>query len=147
MGQFTIARSDGQVVALVVAGGIEPWQVVGVVAEVGIHLEDVAILTAERPFEARYIGGAQSQFARPLQDEESVAELGIDEAVHDSGRSIGASVVDNEYMETFLQGEDGPDYFLYVFLLIVGGYDNQTVALIHRHRCWFAVLSVLDMQM
>ena len=38
-----VAAADGDIVALVVAGGIEARQVGGRVAEVGIHLDDVVV--------------------------------------------------------------------------------------------------------
>ena len=55
-----VAAADGEVVSLVVTGGIEPWQVVGVMAEIGIHLEDIFVVVLQRPLETRDIGGAQS---------------------------------------------------------------------------------------
>ena len=39
-----VAAADGHVVALIVTGGIETGQVVGIMAEVCIHLEDIVVM-------------------------------------------------------------------------------------------------------
>ena len=70
-----IARADGNIESLVSTGCIEAWQVVGVVAEVSIHLEDVAVVTLQCPLESRYVGSAKTQFSAAFYDEETVAEL------------------------------------------------------------------------
>ena len=58
-----IPAAYGKVVSLIMAGCIEPWQVVGVMAEVGIHLEDIVVAVLQGPLEALYVGGTQTKLA------------------------------------------------------------------------------------
>ena len=99
--------------------------------EVGVHLEDVLVVALQRPFETGDVGGAQSELPLSLMDEQSVAELCCHEPLHDGCGAVGRPVVNDQYMETFLQPEDGPDDFLDVLLLVVGGYDYDAVTRVH----------------
>ena len=127
-----IAASDRHVVTLVMAGSIEPWQVVGVMTEIGIHLEDVVVIVFQRPFEAGDIGRAQSEFAFPLDDEETVAELRRHHTPDDGCRPVGGTVVDHENMEAFFQGEYRTDDLVDILLLVIGRNDDNTVAFVHN---------------
>ena len=57
----------------------------------------------QRPLETRDIGRTQTQLAAPLNEEETVAKLGLHQPVHNLRRAIGTTVVDNEYVETLIQ--------------------------------------------
>ena len=111
-----VARAYGEVVALVVAGGVKARQVVRVVAEVGVHLEYVFILVLQRPLEARDVSRAKPQLARALDDEQAVAKLAVNQAMHDGGGAVGRAVVNHEDVETLFQREHRTYYFLDVFL-------------------------------
>ena len=128
-----IARADGQVVTLVGTGAVEPWQVVGVVAEVGVHLEDVAIVALQRPFKSCYIGRAQSLFPASLDDKQPVGKLGVHQPVHNLRRAVGRSVVNHEYVETLLEGEHRTNNLLDVLFLVVGRNDYNAVACAHSY--------------
>ena len=82
---------------------VEAWQVVGVVREVGIHLEDVVVAVLKRPLEACDVRRAKTQLATALEDEEAVAELITDEVLHDGCSAVGTTVVDDEDVETLLK--------------------------------------------
>ena len=58
-----VPRADGQVGFPGGAGGMEPQQVVGVVGEVGVHLEDVVVVLLQGPAEAGQIGRAEAELA------------------------------------------------------------------------------------
>ena len=126
-----IARADSQVAAFVGTSAVEPRQVVGVVAEVGVHLEDVVVLPFQGPAEAGDVGSAQSELSLALEDEEPVGKLVGHQSFDDLCRAVGRPVVDDEDMETFLQAEDGADDFLDILLLVVGRDDDDAVACIH----------------
>ena len=113
------------------AGGIEARQVVGVMTEVGVHLEDVLIIALERPFETSDIGGAQSLFATALNQEEAVGELVALQPFHDVGRTVGTAVVNYKNMEAFLQAKDGADNLLHVLLLVIRGDNNYRITRMH----------------
>ena len=70
-----IARANAYVCSFVVAGGVESWQVGGVVAEVGVHFEDVFIAVLQSPAEAGDVGRAQSLLAGALEHEKAVGKL------------------------------------------------------------------------
>ena len=58
-----IARADSHIKALIGTGIVEAGQVVGVVREVGIHLEDIVVLMLYGPLETTDIGGAKAELA------------------------------------------------------------------------------------
>jgi len=126
-----VARTDSHVVALVVAGAVEAWQVVGVVREVGVHLEDVVVAVLKRPLEACDVGCAEAQLAAALEDEEAVGEFVADEALHDGCGAVGTAVVDYKNVETLLKCEHRAYYLLDVLLLVICRYDYDTVAFVH----------------
>ena len=82
---------------------VETWQVVGVVREVGIHLEDVVVAVLKRPLEACDVRCAKTQLAAALEDEEAVTELITDEVLHDGCSAVGTTIVDDEDVETLLK--------------------------------------------
>ena len=84
------------------AGGVEARQVVGIVAEVGIHLENVVVAVFERPLEASDVGGAETQFPTTLQNEQTVGKFFLSHHILDNGGSpVRRTVVDNEDVEAF----------------------------------------------
>ena len=127
-----ITRAYSQIVAFVVTRRIKARQVVGVVREVGIHLEDVVVTILQSPLEAGDIGGAQAQLARTLDYEETVVKLGIDKPMHNLGCTVRTAVVDYEYVEALLKSQHRTDYLLYIFLLVVCGDYYYAVAGIHN---------------
>ena len=134
---LNVTGPHGHVAALVVAGGIKARQVVGVVAEVGVHLEDVLIIALERPFEASDIGCAQSLFATALNQEEAVGKLVALQPFHDVGRTVGTAVVNYKNMEAFLQAKDGADNLLHVLLLVIRGDNNYRITRMHSRMYYF----------
>ena len=123
-----VARADGHVRPLVPAGGQEARQVGGVVAEVGVHLEDVFVVVLQGPAEAGDVGRAQSLLACALQHEEAAGEvLALQQAFHDVRRAVRRVVFHHQDVETVLQSEDGADDVLYVFPFIVGRDDDDAV--------------------
>ena len=126
-----IPRTYGQVVSLIMTCSIQAWQIIGVVTEVGIHLEDIAIVSLYRPFETCDIGGAKPQFTRTLNDKKAAGEFGIHQSVYDLCGAVGASVVDDQDMETLLKRKHSPYDFLYVFLLVICRNDYYTIRLFH----------------
>ena len=117
-------------------GCIEPGQVVGIVAEVGIHLEDIVVVVLQSPFEPSDISRSQTEFSTPFDNKEAVAVFSDHQSTHDSCRTVGRTIVDDKDMETLIQGEYRTDNFLDILLLIIGRNDNYTVALVH----YFAAL-------
>ena len=120
---------------------VKARQVVGVVAEVGIHLEDVFVAVCERPPESGDVGSAESELAGAFHNVEPIGKLAGDEALHDACRAVGAAVVDDEDVETVVIGvesEHGADDGFDVLFLVIRGYDNDAVALRHNLSwgCW-----------
>lgn len=126
-----VARAYRKVVSLVVTGGIQARKVVGVVTEVGVHLEDIVILTLHRPLESSDVSRAQSQFTRTLDDEQSVGELGLHQPMHDGCGAVWTAVINNQDVKKLVQCEDGTDNLLDVFLLIVRWNDDDAIAFVH----------------
>ena len=126
-----IARSNGQIEALVVSSMIEARKIVGIVAEVGVHLKDVVVFMFQRPFESSDIGCSQSLFSSAFDDEEAVAEFGTHQALYDGGRSVGTTIVDDKDMKALLKSKHGPDDLLYIFLFIISRNNDYGIAGIH----------------
>ena len=128
-----VAAAHGHVVALFGHGLQEARHVVGVVREVGVHLEDVVVAPLQRPFESGDVGGAQPQLALALHQMQAAFHVAFHQAFHDVGRAVGAAVVDDEHFEAGLaavlhrgfQSRHGADDGFRVFFLVVGGYDDQ----------------------
>ena len=113
-----IAGTYSYIVTLVVGGGVEAWQIVRIMTEVGVHLEDEVVAMLQGPLEALDVGGAETQLALTLQDVEAIGKLAGNEFLDDGSRAIRTSVVDDKDVEFLLQAEDGTDDFLDVFLLV-----------------------------
>ena len=126
-----IARTDSYIVALVMTGRVEAWQVGRVVTEIGIHLEDVVVIVLERPLETGDIGGAESEFAAALDEKQAVAKLVGHKALDYLGSTIRAAVVDDQDVKTLVQGENRTNDFLHIFLLVVCRNNYNTIAGIH----------------
>ena len=109
---------------------IKSWQVIGVMAEVGIHFKDVVVSLFDRPFEAGDVSCSQSEFAFSFNHEQTFGEFLLQTA-YDVGRSVGRVVFDDQNMECLFQSEYCPDYILDVFLLIVSRNNHDTVTCLH----------------
>ena len=128
-----IARTNGYVVALIVAGSIESWQILGIVTEVGIHLEDVVVVTLQRPLKASYVCRAKTKLSATFDDEKTIGEFLLFHHLLDNrSRSVRGTVVDDENMKTLFQGEYRTDNLADILHFVVGRYDDNTVALMHR---------------
>ena len=99
---FHIARTDRQIVALIMTGCIESRQVAGGVAEVGIHLEDVVVVVLQCPLKAGDIGCAQTELALTLDDKQPVAEFHRHQSPDNGSCAVRRTVVDDKYMETLV---------------------------------------------
>ena len=110
---------------------IETGKVVGVVREVGIHLEYIVVVVLKRPLESGDVCRTKSQLARTFLDEEPVGKLGVYESVYNGSRAVGTSVVNDKDVETLVECEHRTYDILYVLLLIICGNDNYAVAIIH----------------
>ena len=122
-----VARADGHVGPLLGTGLVEAGQVLGVVAEVGVHLEDVFVVVLQRPAEACDVGCAQAQLAATLHHEQAVGELFSLQAADNLGRTVGRPVFDDQDVEPMLQGKDGPQDVLDILPLVVGRDDDDAV--------------------
>ena len=122
-----VARADGYVGSLLGTGLVEAGQILGVVAEVGVHLEDVFVVVLQRPAEACDVGGAQAQLTATLHHEQAVGELFALQAADNLGRTVGRPVFDDQDVETMLQGKDGPYDVLDILPFIIGRDDDDAV--------------------
>ena len=120
-----ITAAHSHVITLVVACCIESGQVVGVVAEVGIHLEDVVVALLDGPFEAADIGCAQSQLAFALYQMQPSRQLSPHHLLHHRGCAVGASVIDDEHVERLFKSRDRCDDGLYVLDFVIYTYYMQ----------------------
>ena len=124
--------------------------------EVGIHLEDIVVGMFQRPFEAHDIRSTQPLLPAAFQKEQTVGKLLRHQSFHDSCRTVGRTIVNNQYMETLgfafvrhdsaicastvalavpsvFQTEYGPDNLLDVLLLVIRRNDDNTVACVHDY--------------
>ena len=101
--------------------------------EVGIHLEDIVVGMFQRPFEAHDIRSTQPLLPAAFQKEQTVGKLLRHQSFHDSCRTVGRTIVNNQNMETLLQTEYGPDNLLDVLLLVIRRNDDNTVACVHDY--------------
>ena len=136
-----VARAHTDVGPLFGTCLVEARQVVGIVAEVGIHLKDVVVAVVESPAESSDVGRAESELSGALHNVESVGKLSCDEALHNGCRAVGAAVVDDEDVEVVpvgVEAEHGADDSFDVLFLVIRGYDNDAVALRHNLSwgCW-----------
>ena len=104
----------------------------GVVTEVGIHLENVLIVVRQGPLESFDVGGTQSEFACTFVDKQTGSKLIRHQHLHDACCTVGRSVVDDEDMETLVEGEYRTNDLLDILLLVIGRYDDNTVAFVHN---------------
>ena len=118
-----VATTDSHVGVLFGEGLVEFEQVLGIVAEVGIHLEDIVVAVLQPPSETADIGCTESEFTLPLDKEETVSELALHQVLDDSGRSVGRAVVNDEDMERHRQRKDGARDGFDVLFFVVGGDD------------------------
>ena len=75
------------------ACGIEARQVVRIVAEVGVHLEDILVIVLYRPFKACDISRSETKFSAAFDDEQAVAELIFHKFMNLLCRAVGRAVV------------------------------------------------------
>ena len=123
---FLVPAADGDSRLVRFAGVVEWDQVVGIMGEVGIHFEHIFILVFEGPLEACQIGGSESQFSGPLDQEEASRVVDL-ELFDDSGGMIGGMVVNDQDVELFGEAENGKQEWLDVFGFLVGGYDDEGI--------------------
>ena len=76
------------------------------------------------------VGSAQSQLAFTLDEVQAVGKCCL-QSFDDGCCSVGRAVVDDQYVELFLQAEHGADDVLYVFFLVICRYDNDAVGSFH----------------
>ena len=76
-----VTRTDGNIIPFVMTCCVKARQVVGVMAEVGVHLEHIVIAMGQRPLESCDVCRAQSLLAATLDDEQTVAEPAVNQAI------------------------------------------------------------------
>ena len=121
-----VARSDGHVGALFGAGGVEPKQVLGVVAEVGVHLKNEVVAVLDGPLKTADVGRAEALLAAAFDQMQPPGELAL-EAFDDVGRAVGRAVVDDQYVEGLLQAEDDAEDVFDVLFFVVRRDDDDAV--------------------
>ena len=138
-----ITAADSHVRPSVGACVIEFEQVLRVVAEVGIHLEDVVVLVLYSPLEAAYISRAQPLFALPLDDEKAPFVPALHQALDNGGRAVGRAVVNNKHMEIKRKRTHSVDDGFYVLLFVVSRNYNKAF---HRHSVfgYYVVVQRID---
>src|SRR5574344_801728 len=99
--------------------------------EVSIHLKDIFIPLLQSPLKACDVGCAQSQFSSTFQDEKTVRELPLHQSFYDGCCAVGRTIINHENVKTFFQCKHCTNNLLNVLLLVVGRYDNNTVAFVH----------------
>ena len=92
--------------------------------EIGIHLENIVVAALQGPFESGEIGGAEPELAAALDKVEPGGELLL-QALHHGSGAVGGAVVDDQYLESVLQPEDGADNLFRIFDLVVGRNYHQ----------------------
>lgn len=120
---------------LVMASCIQARKIVGVMTEISVHLKDILILPLQRPLEASDISRAKPLLALTLDKEETIAKFLFAQLLDYHGRTIRATIIYHQYMETLIKGEYCPDNLLHVLLLIISWNNNYRVTLMHR--CFF----------
>ena len=108
------------------AGAVESRQVLGIVAEVGIHFEDILITSLQCPLKAGYIGCSQSQLSFALHHEEAFRKLLL-QGLYNGSRSVGRTVFNDKDVKTMFQSKNGTDDIFYILPFIVGGDDDNAV--------------------
>lgn len=114
-----VARADGNIRTLLGASLVEARKVLGVMAEVGVHLEDVLVAALQRPFEAGDVGSAQAQLSFALHHEEPFGEFLL-QGLYDGSCAIGRTVFDDKDVEAMFQGENGTNDILNILPFVVG---------------------------
>src|SRR5262249_51533368 len=82
-----IAGADCDIPALVFTGVIKPDQILGIMREIGIHLEYERIIATHSPFKPMDIRRPKSQLALALFQEE-LTGISLLQLPHDIGRTI-----------------------------------------------------------
>lgn len=114
-----VARADGNIRTLLGTSLVEARKVLGVMTEVGVHLEDVLVAALQRPFEAGDVGSAQAQLSFALHHEEPFGEFLL-QGLDYGSRAIGRTVFDDKDVEAMFQGENGTNDILYILPFVVG---------------------------
>lgn len=86
--------------------------------EVGVHLEDVLVVTRQSPLETVDVGRAEAELAFPLFDEKPVGKL-LHQTLHDVSRAVRTVVFDDKDVKLHWKVEDVADDLLDVLLLVV----------------------------
>ena len=123
-----IARAYGDICPFLGTRPIELQELHRWVAEVAVHLEDILVVTLQRPLEACDVGGTQSLLPRALEE---VDLLGIFTLLvsDDRGSPVGRAVVDDQQMEGLRESHDGIDHLSDILTLIVGRDDDNAIAI------------------
>ena len=132
-----IARAHGHVCAVLGAGLVEAFQVLGIVAEVGIHLEDIVVAGVERAAEALDVGRAETELAGTL-GEQHAARILRHLLAHDGGSAVGRVVVNHEHVEAVRQFHHCVDDCRRILSLVVHRYYHYAVASVGTagHGLW-----------
>ena len=120
-----VPRPHRHVSPSAVARLIELRERLGVVAKVGIHLQDVVVVVLESPLEAGNVGCPQSLFTAAAEQEDPTRLLLRNLGNLGTG-AVGRSIVHDEDVEGGIaqlqyRSRDGAD----ILYLIIGRYDDQ----------------------
>ena len=99
--------------------------------KVGIHLEDVAVVLLQCPFESSDVGSSQTQFSTALYEVQFSREISAHQSFHDARRAVGRAIINHEDMESLFEREHGTNDFLDILFLVVGRNDNYAITLFH----------------
>ena len=100
-------------------------------AEIGVHLKHIIVALGQSPLEPGDIRRAQSKFSLALHEVEPIGKLRSLQVFHDLRRAVGRAVVDNQNVKPVGQLHHGADNRLHVFLLVIGGDNDNAVASVH----------------
>lgn len=121
-----VARTYGNVGAILGARLAQAHQVGGIVREIGVHLEDVFIVHFEGAAEARYVSRPQAQLSFALYNMDAARKFGH-LALHYVGGPVGRIVVDHKHVESHRKVHHGVDYGGRVLFLVIHRNDYERV--------------------
>ena len=121
-----VARAYGHVGTLAGTCLAQRNQVLGIVAEIGIHLYDIVIPLRKPPLEAHYVGCPESQLALAFKQVQP-AMMRLLPFFYYLRRAIGRIVINYKNVETIFQPEHGLDDIGDIFFFIIGRYNHQAI--------------------
>src|SRR5204863_8553749 len=98
-------------------------QAVGVVGEIGVHLEHRLVVALERPPKARHVRGSEAQFSRAVHHVHPW--VGRGELVGERAGSVRGVVVHDQNVSRKILGEDPAQELDQVLPLVVGRNDDE----------------------